>query len=68
MVKMVSKDGMSLKHCEDICSSKERVKWGGDKCDNRECNKICSNCKEDYCKWLKPVKESFRLKKLLNMR
>ena len=49
--------GMSVQHCSDVCSGKDRVRWGGTKCDNRECHRICSNCKDDYCQWIKEKKD-----------
>lgn len=44
--------GESLTQCKDICSGKDRNKWGGDKCSSRECSRICGECDDDYCKWI----------------
>jgi hypothetical protein len=46
--------GADIQACQDRCFNlDDRELWGGDKCTENACKKICENCNDrDYCKWL----------------
>jgi len=44
--------GLTINHCTDVCSGKNKDNWGGYKCNRQECGKICTSCEDDYCRWI----------------
>ena len=46
--------GLNESHCTDECvNGKNRDKYGGDKCNQIECAKICKSCENTrFCPWL----------------
>lgn len=51
--------GKTLLACKDRCASKDRKKWGGDKCTEEKCDEICNECTDiDYCRWVQESKEN----------